>query len=105
MLCCVACQKTTEDSTAPTIVLQTPISNNSYASDSSIPIQLTLSDDIQLASYKVVIRNLDSDELVYIESQTTTLQRVVIDDELRISVPTATDFRLEIETVDASGNE
>lgn len=93
------------DTTAPIFQLEAPSDNTAYRSGENIPVKVELSDNDKLARYKVLVRNLTTDELVFIISETTTENKVEIDDTFMVTVAEATDFQLEIELADAAGNE
>lgn len=93
------------DTTKPTFQIDAPSTNEQYLSDEPVPIKVELRDDNELASYKVLVRNLVTDELVFIVSETTEDDDVEIDDSFVVSVAEETDFQLEIEIEDAAGNE
>ncbi|MFK7932810.1 MAG: MbnP family protein [Saprospiraceae bacterium] len=106
-LLCFSCEEEIPeltDTTSPTFNINTPSTATEYLSDQAIPVQVTISDDNKLASYKVLVRNLATDELVFIESQTTDAKQAEVNDEFTVSVAETTEFRLEIEIEDAAGN-
>lgn len=74
-----------------------------FNSGENINVELTLSDDKELASYKVLVRNLATDELVFIKSEITNEKQLTINDSFSVEVAASTAFRLEIELEDATG--
>lgn len=97
-----ACEK--DDTTTPMVQLLSIQGDDIFASNESIPIEVNISDNKTLISYKVLIRNLVSDELEFIISETTDQSSIDINDVFSTEVAQETAFDVEMTAEDDSGN-
>lgn len=107
LLFCIAvftsnCKK--EDEQPPTITIVSPTEAASFEADQTLNLRVTIVDDNQLSSYKVLVRNLITNELAHIISESTTDRSVEINETITLEVAEATNFAVEVETEDQSGN-
>lgn len=97
-----SCQK--EDTTPPNLQLLSISEGDVFESNADIPIKINISDDEALVSYKVVIRNLSSDDLAFVVSELADKSAISIDDVLNTEVAVETEFDVEMTAEDDSGN-
>ena len=96
------CKKTDEQ--APTIQILSPTEAASFQGNQMIHLQINISDNEQLKTYKALVRNLVSNDLEHIISESTSEKSVEIDEMIALEVAETTNFAIEVETEDQSGN-
>lgn len=97
-----SCEK--EDTTPPTLQLLSISEGDIFESNADIPLEINISDNEALASYKVVVRNLNSDELTFVVSELSDKSAIIIDDVMNLEVAAETEFDVEMTAEDNSGN-
>lgn len=97
-----ACEK--DDTTSPLFQLLSIEIGDVYQSNEEIPVQIKISDNEALVSYKVVVRNLITNELEFVISETTDKSSIDISDVFMTEVAEETEFDIELTAEDNSGN-
>ncbi len=90
---------------APLVTIISPLNNAAYNSGEAIPLSLRITQDAEIVNYRVLIRDLSRDELVFVKSEFTSAREIVLDTTIFLEVDESTEMGIEVRTEDSFGNQ
>jgi len=91
---------------APVVTVISPSAGSTYNSGDDIPLKLTIEQDADILSYRVLIRNQETGEFVYALSEFTSARIINIDTIMSsLSSITQSTMQIEVRAEDSFGNQ
>jgi len=91
--------------TAPRVNIISPLLGSTFNSSDNIPLKLTIEQDADILSYRVLIRDRDTEEAVFVLSEFTESRFINIDTIISLNVVIQSLMSIEVRAEDSFGNQ